>query len=79
MYHAWYSNQMDLQCGCAVYRNLEGKPTAVCLIHKNKESGEFYIELDLSHFTDWVYIGLVNEFICESRPSWREKLCRQSS
>ena len=71
--HAWYSTELTQRTGCAMYRNEQGKPTAVSIVHKDKEQGEQYIREHMPHITDWTYIGVVHEFITESRPSIREQ------
>ena len=73
--HCWYSNQHDLKCGVATYM-MDGEPKAVTFVCASLEKGWQYIKEQLSHFTDYIYIGLGQEFICESRPSCTEVLHR---
>lgn len=64
MTHAWYSNQHEMQCGCAIYKKLDGTGvTAATFVCKDKEAGEQYVKETFPQFPDYQYIGEVGEFV----------------
>lgn len=64
--HAWFSYWLYENSGCCTYLDLKGKLRAVCFVCEDKERGERYLREQMSHITDWVYLGQMKRFISES-------------